>query len=73
MEFTKEVAEEYTKYRVKYPKLESLHHGLGLLLEEGVEFYMEVSKRKSKRDLINTRHELIQISALCQCIAEDLT
>lgn len=72
MAFKEEVAEEYAKYRIKYPRLENFHHAWGLLMEEGMEFFMEVCKKKSKRNITNARHELIQIAALCQCIAEDL-
>ena len=73
MDFNKEVEEEYKRYRVKYPKLTSFHHAFGLLFEEGVEFFDEVKKKTSKRNLENARHELVQIAALARCVAEDLT
>jgi NTP pyrophosphatase (non-canonical NTP hydrolase) len=72
MNFRYLMDEEYEKVRRKQRKVASYHEGWGLLFEEVGEFFDEVKKKSSARDHKNALKELVQISALCQRIAEDL-
>lgn len=65
------VKNEIRQIRKKGLVSNSLHEGFGLLLEEVEEFWDEVKKKTSKRNLKNTRKELIQIAALAEIICED--
>lgn len=59
--------------RTKNPKpLNSSHEAYAVILEEVDEFWEEVKKKKSMRDPVKMRGELVQIAAMCQRAAEDL-
>ena len=70
--FSKDVYRELDRARKKHKKLNSLHEGFGVLLEEIDEFWNEVKKQPKNRNKQRTYHELSQIAAVAQRIAEDL-
>jgi len=72
MSFVDEVAEELVSVRKRQKPFNSFHEGWGVMAEEMDEFWEEVRKRPSKRDLKNMRRELVQIAGIAQRIAEDL-
>jgi hypothetical protein len=66
------VVAEIQALRGKDKWIRSWHEGYGLIAEEVDEFWDEVKKKARLRDLDNALKELVQISALCQRVAEDL-
>lgn len=70
--FSKDVRRELDRARKKHKNLNSLHEGFGVLLEEVDEFWNEVKKQPKNRNKQRTYHELSQIAAVTQRIAEDL-
>ncbi len=72
MSFQSDVVEELKKVREKHGKMASAHEGFGVLYEEVWEFFDEVRKKSSKRNLKNMYKELVQIAAVAQRTAEDL-
>lgn len=67
-----EISVEATKAINKHGPVHSLHEAYGLIAEELAEFFDEVRKKSTKRDLKNTRQELVQIAAICVKTIENL-
>ena len=65
------VAQELADAREGHARINSLHEGFAVILEEVDEFKAEVWKKRSKRDLNNVLIELVQIGAMAQRVAED--
>lgn len=63
-EICDEVWEECLRATGKYPPMNSHHEAYAVILEELDEYWEEVRKKKSERDLDNTRLELVQIAAM---------
>lgn len=63
---------EIVRLETKYGSVSSLHEGYSLLLEEMDEFWEEVKKKPSKRNIRNIKHELTQISALSRFMLEKI-
>lgn len=59
-----QIQKEIDKSVTKYGQHNSLHETYGLMMEEVAEFFDEVRKKESKRSIINTKKELIQIAAI---------
>lgn len=70
--FEQLVNEMVVAIRLKGRRCNSWHEGYALILEEVDELWEEVRKKTSKRNLPGSLTELVQISALCQIMAEDL-
>jgi hypothetical protein len=66
------VAEELNDCRGKHKPINSCHEGYAVLLEEVEEFWVEVMKKRSKRDKQKLLMELVQIATVAQRVAEDL-
>lgn len=71
-EILSEISLESTKAVNKHGPVHSLHEAYGLITEELAEFFDEVRKKSAKRDLKNTRKELVQIAAMCVKTIENL-
>lgn len=72
MTFPQMVEEELSRVRRKVKPFNSHHEALGVLWEEFSEYREEVFRKERKRDQENMLRELVQISGICQRIAEDL-
>lgn len=70
MSFLQEVQEEAERAVAKHGQYNSLHEAFGVLFEEVDEFWEEVRKKRSKRDPLRIRQELVQIAACCLKAAE---
>jgi hypothetical protein len=62
---------ELEKARGKFPKINSLHEGYAVILEEVDEVWQEIKKNQAVRSNDRVCAELIQIGAMCQRLAED--
>lgn len=78
LSFKKLVEAEIKRARKSHKGSNSLHEGYGLMKEELEEvfelfarFWAETRKKPSKRNLKRMRHELAQVAALSEIIAED--
>lgn len=72
--FAELVAEELSNARHLHPKKQnSAHEGWAVLAEEFVELAAEVFKKRSERSPDLMRAELVQIGAMAQRMAEDLS
>lgn len=60
--------EEYCNARKKHPRMNSLHEGYAVLLEEVDELWEEVKKRSALRSRANMKTELIQIAAMAAAL-----
>lgn len=67
-----DVIKEYERAALKHPKFNSHHEAYAVILEELEEYWLEVMKRPSKRDLVNLRLELVQTAAMCLRALHDL-
>ena len=63
---------EAEKASGKHPPMNSHHEAYAVILEELQEYWEEVMKRPSKRDLANLKLELIQTAAMCLRTLHDL-
>lgn len=70
--FRQLVEQELVKIRQKTKPVNSWHEGYGVLLEEVDELWDEVKKKVSNRDKDNMIKELVQISAVCEKMYQDL-
>jgi hypothetical protein len=70
--FQDQVAIELARARKKFPVLNSLHEGYAVILEELDEFWDEIKKQDHERNKVRIIEELIQVSAMCQRVAEDV-
>lgn len=70
--FAEQVQNEIALARKKHKPINSLHEGYSVILEEMDEFWDEVKKKASERDLEHAYEELIQIAAMAQRTAEDV-
>lgn len=70
--FVEHVSREIDAARSKHSPINSLHEGYSVILEELDEFWDEVKKRSSQRDLDHAYEELVQIAAMAQRTAEDV-
>lgn len=71
--FRELVIEEMHELRMKNGEFNSWHEAYGVLLEEVEEFWKDCKKRPSKRNPENALRELVQIAAIAECAAYDLT
>ena len=70
--FPANVAVELERARNKYPRINSLHEGYAVILEELDEFKHEVWKKQPERSDPQMYWELVQLAAMCQRVAEDV-
>lgn len=71
-EFPHLVAAELGRARAKHPgRINSVHLGYAVLLEELEEFWTEVKKQRAERDPRFLLAELTQVAAMAQRVAED--
>ncbi len=70
--FTREVEKELKKARSKFPKINTLHEGYAIILEELDELWDEVRKQYANERLRLAYRELVQVAAMAQRTAEDL-
>lgn len=70
--FSEMVRDELLAARVKHGPIHSAHEGYAVILEELDEFRAEVWKKRDQQDTKNMLHELVQIGAMAQRIAEDI-
>lgn len=66
------VQEELNRAREMHGPMNSIHEGYAVILEELDEVWDEVKKKTKDRDLKHLLKELIQVSAMCQKMAEDV-
>ncbi len=71
-EFADLVDTELSAARLTHPAIGTLHEGLGVILEEFVEFQTEVFKREEARKPDDVLKELVHTAARCRRVAEDL-
>lgn len=71
--FQEELQKEYVRSIELHGNFNSLHEAYAVLLEEVDELWTEVKKRTENRDIENIHKELIQIAAMCQKLAVDLS
>jgi glutamyl-tRNA reductase len=64
---------ELGRARSKHPPINSAHEGYAVILEELDEFWEWVRKKKESRDMPSMYSELVQIAAMAQRTAEDLS
>lgn len=70
--FQEFVTVELCRARSMHGRVNSLHEGYAVLLEEVEEFWEEVRKKSSERNRLLMLDELIQVGAMAQKIAEDM-
>jgi len=71
--FLKDVTKKLSQLRERHPeKVHSTHEGFSLLNEEVDELWDEVKKKNKLRDYKSMYHELVQIAARAQRMAEDV-
>ncbi len=70
--FSQLAHEELKRARAMHGPMNSIHEGYAVILEELDEVWDEVKKKTKHRDLNGLLKELIQISAMCQKMAEDV-
>lgn len=70
--FNELVQEELKIARSKHGKIQNIHEGYSVLLEEVDEVWDLVKKKTEKRDLKHLLKELVQCGAMCQKMAEDV-
>jgi len=66
------VLDEFQRAAKRHPRINSLHEGYAIILEEVDELWQETRKRKEKRNPKATRTELMQVAAMCVRTALDL-
>lgn len=72
--FADEVQAELARARSKFPRKQaSAHEGYAVMAEEVDEVWDEVKKNSSRRDHKKMRAELVQVAAMAQRMAEDLS
>lgn len=77
--FARDVREELARARgaanegKPFPPINSLHEGYAIIKEELDEFWQEVMKKRKERSAEKLHSELVQIAAMCQRTAEDLS
>lgn len=71
MDFERLIEEELARARAAYPRINSLHEGYAVILEEVRELETEVFKKPFHRDPQKVLMELVQIAAMCIRTAED--
>ena len=71
MDFERLIEEELARARTAYPRINSLHEGYAVILEEVRELETEIFKKPFRRDLEHVLTELVQIAAMCIRTAED--
>lgn len=71
--FAKFVEMELTRARESNPPISSVHAGYAIILEELDEFWEEVRKKPGVRREQDMMQELVQIAAMAQRVAEDLS
>lgn len=69
--FIDDVIIESEKILLEDGPFHSLHEAHSVLEEEYLEFWDEVRKKRSKRVKKDILHELVQIAAICNVIAEN--
>lgn len=69
MKFNELVWSELQIARAKHGPIRSKHEGIAVVEEEFLELRNEVFFSKNQRDML---HELVQLGAMCQRMAEDL-
>jgi hypothetical protein len=72
MNFPNLVKKELKSPREEHGSIKSLHEGYAILLEEIDEFWEHVRQKRNNRDHNKILHELTQIGAMAQAIAEDI-
>ena len=71
-EFNQLVSEELNKARSKHSgNIHNHHEAYAAIKEELDEYWDEVKKQTSKRDVDNMLKELVQIAAMCRRTAKD--
>ncbi len=70
--FDELVREEVSKARGKHKKINSVHEGYAVLLEEVDEFWEWVRRKTKERDPKEMLIELVQIGAMAHICAEDV-
>jgi hypothetical protein len=70
--FQENVATELLNARAKYRPMASAHEGWAVLREEVDELWDEIRKKPAQRDIGAMYHELAQIAAMAQRMAEDV-
>ncbi len=71
MNFEERVRGELAAARRGFPRINSVHEGLAVILEEVREFEAQVFTKPQNRDHQKMLNELVQIAAMCQRTAED--
>lgn len=71
--FAQLVAEEVARARATHAPMHSAHEAFAVILEEVEEFKEEVWKKQAQRDPYRLLSELVQIAAMAQRAAEDLS
>lgn len=66
------VGSELERARLEHAPMASAHEAFAVILEELDEFKLEVWKKRSERDLVAMRAELIQLAAMAVRAVEDL-
>jgi hypothetical protein len=69
--FAQAVEVEVADARRKHNRINSVHEGYAVILEELDEFWEQVRKRSEQRDQAEMWMELVQVAAMAQRTAED--
>jgi glutamyl-tRNA reductase len=70
--FLGDAFQEMHRSRQKFPFFTNAHEAYAVILEEVEEFWEEVRKKQSERDIRAMREELVQIAAMAMKAAADL-
>ncbi len=73
MTFTEHQQTELRVARAAHPPLHSPHEAYAVILEEVRELEAEIFNRNIRRRSAHLLRELVQVAAMCQRAAEDLT
>lgn len=71
--FNEMVMNELAFARGKHPPINCLHEGYAVILEELEEFWEQVRLKRAERSKEKMLSELVQLAAMAQRTAEDLT
>jgi hypothetical protein len=58
--------------RAKHPRINSLHEGYGVIVEEMYKLWQEIVKDAPARDPVRVHNKLVSVAAMAQRTAEDL-